>query len=1058
MAGKPHHKRLEERIRQLEEEVAELKRAEETLRIEKAYFEHLFDSAPEAIVLADKDHRITRTNAQFSHLFGYTPEETAGRTCDDLIAPAERFNEASDITLRVGHGEAIRLETARCRKDGSPVFVELMAAPVRVGDEHIGDYVSYRDVNERKLVAGALRESEAKYRLLAENVTDVIWTLSLQSMRFTYVSPSVLQMRGYTPQETMELTLEQTLSPESLERVVKTLQEELARETEEGADPQRFKTLEVQQLRKDGTYGWAEVTASIIRDVEGRPAEILGVTRDITERKRTEEALRQSEATLQSVFRAAPVGICIMKDRVYQSVNAFWCESFGYREEEILGKDTRMLYESDVEYERVGRVLYTGLLKQGLESTETRLRCSDGVFRDVVLTAAPLRSDDPSVGSVVIIHDVTERKRAEELLKESERRWRNILTSTPQIGVSLDPEARIVFANTHLLQLTGWKEDEILGEDWFDFFIPEDTRGEVKKVFHMAMHAQDALSFSVWENDILTRSGERRTVAWSNVLTKNEQGDVLNVTCLGIDLTERKRAEDKLRESEARFREIADLLPQAVYETDAQGILTYVNRYAFDLFGYTKEEFEKGLSVFQMLIPEDRDRAADVLQALLTGNPSNIDREYRALRKDGTSFPIEIYSSPIIHEGTTVGLRGILVDMTEHEEAVAEKEKLQEQLNQAQKMESVGRLAGGVAHDFNNMLGIIVGNAELAMMQMGPTEAPFKNIQEILKASQRSSALVNQLLTFARKQTVIPRVLDLNDTVSGMLKMLRRLIGEDIDLAWMPGHDLWHVKIDPSQIDQILANLTVNARDAIAGVGKITIETDNVTFDGVYCADHLGLEPGQYVLLAVSDNGSGMSKEALEHLFEPFFTTKELGKGTGLGLPSVYGAVKQNGGFVNVYSEPGKGTNFKIYLPRCEVKDAAMQREVQPEPLQRGTETVLMVEDEASILVIGKAMLETLGYKVLAADTPDKAIRLAEEGQVAIHLLFTDVVMPEMNGKELEGRIKAINPSLKCLYMSGYTANAIAHHGVLDEGVHFIHKPFTMKELATRVREALDKG
>jgi CheY-like chemotaxis protein len=298
----------------------------------------------------------------------------------------------------------------------------------------------------------------------------------------------------------------------------------------------------------------------------------------------------------------------------------------------------------------------------------------------------------------------------------------------------------------------------------------------------------------------------------------------------------------------------------------------------------------------------------------------------------------------------------------------------------------------------------------------------------------------------------------LNDTVEGILKMLRRLIGEDIDLAWMPGHDLWHVKIDPSQIDQILANLAVNARDAIAGAGKITMETDNATLDEAYCADHLGFEPGQYVLLAVSDNGSGMSKGVLEHLFEPFFTTKELGKGTGLGLSSVYGVVKQNGGFVNVYSEPGKGTTFEIYLPRFDAEDAAMQVEVQPEPLQGGTETVLMVEDEAPILETGKAMLERLGYKVLAADTPDEAIRLAGEGQGAIHLLFTDVVMPGMNGKELEGRIKAIHPSLKCLYMSGYTANAIAHHGVLDEGVHFIHKPFTMKELAARVREALGKG
>jgi CheY-like chemotaxis protein len=299
-------------------------------------------------------------------------------------------------------------------------------------------------------------------------------------------------------------------------------------------------------------------------------------------------------------------------------------------------------------------------------------------------------------------------------------------------------------------------------------------------------------------------------------------------------------------------------------------------------------------------------------------------------------------------------------------------------------------------------------------------------------------------------------VLDLNDTVAGMLKMLRRLIGEDIDLAWMPGAALWPVKIDPSQVNQILANLCVNARDAIAGVGMVTIETGNVTLDEAYCADHTGFVPGKYVMLAVSDNGHGMEKDVLDRLFEPFFTTKGVGQGTGLGLATVYGIVKQNKGFINVYSEPEKGTTFKIYLPRFAREAVEPQAAHAVKMPQSRGEMVLLVEDEAAILNMGKAMLERLGYTVLTAGTPGEALRLAEAHAKEIHLLITDVVMPELNGRDLAARIAAIKPDLKCLFMSGYTANVIAHCGVLDDGVHFLQKPFSMQDLAARVREALE--
>ena len=356
---------------------------------------------------------------------------------------------------------------------------------------------------------------------------------------------------------------------------------------------------------------------------------------------------------------------------------------------------------------------------------------------------------------------------------------------------------------------------------------------------------------------------------------------------------------------------------------------------------------------------------------------------------------------------------------------------------------------------FNNMLSVIIGHAGLAMEDVDPSQPIYERLEEIKKAGERSAELTRQLLAFARKQTVSPKVLDLNQTVGSMSNMLQRLIGEDIDLLWLPGENVWPVKVDPSQIDQILANLCVNARDAIADVGKVTIETGNVAFDEAYCGEHPGFNPGEYVLLAVSDDGCGMDAETLENIFEPFFTTKGPGKGTGLGLAMVYGVVKQNDGFVNVYSEPDQGTTFKTYLPRYRAKTDLLPKDVKSVPTELGHETILLVEDEIAILRLTTQMLERLGYKVVAAKTPGEAIHLAQEHTGKIQLLVTDVVMPEMNGRDLAKNILSIYPNLKRLFMSGYTANVIAHHGVLDEGVNFIQKPFSREQLGAKVREIL---
>jgi two-component system cell cycle sensor histidine kinase/response regulator CckA len=370
----------------------------------------------------------------------------------------------------------------------------------------------------------------------------------------------------------------------------------------------------------------------------------------------------------------------------------------------------------------------------------------------------------------------------------------------------------------------------------------------------------------------------------------------------------------------------------------------------------------------------------------------------------------------------------------------------------------VGRLAGGVAHDFNNMLGVILGHAEMAMGRLDKTDPNYQDFIEISKAATRSADITRQLLAFARKQMVAPKKLDLNQALEEMHKMLQRLIGEHLDLAWRPGEDLWAVKIDPSQLDQILVNLCVNARDAIADVGHISIETENATFDQAYCVQHPGFIPGEYVRLTVSDDGCGMDQKTQENIFEPFFTTKELGKGTGLGLATVFGAVKQNSGFINVYSELGHGTQFSIYLPRYTGKMKKVSRkEVSVETTTRGKETILLVVDEPSILEVATMMLERLGYTVLAANSPVESIQLAKSHSGGIDLLMTDVIMPEMNGRDVAKQVTSLFPGIRCLFMSGYTADVIAQQGVLDPDVHFIHKPFSMQDLGIKLKEALNQ-
>jgi PAS domain S-box-containing protein len=520
-------------------------------------------------------------------------------------------------------------------------------------------------------------------------------------------------------------------------------------------------------------------------------------------------------------------------------------------------------------------------------------------------------------------------------------------------------------------------------------------------------------------------------------------------------LVEKKRVEEELLASERQYRTLYRSMMDAFVVVDLQGNIRECNDAYSAMLGYSNDELKRmnlgDITPARWLAYEQE----HVMNQLMHGGCSSLyEKEYR--RKDGTVFPVELRTFLLVdNNGAPEGVSAIVRDVSERKKVEADQAKLQEQLHQARKMESVGQLAGGVAHDFNNMLSVIIGYAELALRKLEPPPPLDSYFQEIVKAGRRSAEMTLQLLAFARKQNIAPKIIDLNAAVGGMLKMLRRLIGEDIELKWMPGRELWPVKMDPSQMDQLLANLCVNARDAIKDVGKITIETGTISFDEAYCAERAGFVPGDFVLLAVSDNGQGMERDILDKIFEPFFTTKAVGQGTGLGLATVYGVVKQNNGFINVYSEPDVGTTFRIYLPRQTGEIEELREENNKVmPLGKG-ETLLVVEDEPTILTLNKVMLEQLGYVVLAAGSPDEALQLAEARRNDIRLLITDVIMPEMNGRVLSRLVATCCPGIKTLFMSGYTANVIAHRGVLDEGVCFIAKPFATRELAVKVHEML---
>ncbi len=635
--------------------------------------------------------------------------------------------------------------------------------------------------------------------------------------------------------------------------------------------------------------------------------------------------------------------------------------------------------------------------------------------------------------------DISERKRAEQNLHTSETQYSTMVSASPLALIRYSPDGLIQSWNKAAETIFGWTEAEVLGK--LPPFVSEETREESKILKERVTQKQTLTHI---ELERRKKDGASIFINLSTSSIFDNEGRLTGYIAIIEDITLKKQSEADRERLLAAIEQSDD----SIIITDPSGTIQYVNPAFERISGYKKEEICGQTPRILKSGKQDPAFYENLWKTLLAGN--TFKGRILNKRKDGSLFTEDATISPVFDpEGRIVNFVAVKRDVTAHIQ-------LEAQFAQAQKMESVGRLAGGVAHDFNNMLTIILSYTQLVMDRIDPAGTIHDDLSQVLKAAQRSVDITRQLLAFARKQTVSPQVLDLNQTVEYMLKMLRRLMGEDIHLTWRPGSGLWPVKIDPSQMDQILANLCVNARDAIAGIGTLTLETDHVTLDGAYCAVHPGFVPGDFVLLAVSDTGCGMDRQILDHIFEPFFTTKGLGQGTGLGLAMVYGIIKQNDGFINVYSEPGKGTTFRIYLPRHAGDPGRAELPDETEIPTGHHETVLIIEDDVPILNLAKRMLEGLNYEALEAATAGQAMDLAQTHTGGIDLVLTDVIMPEMTGPDLAKKLKALYPDLKILFMSGYTADIIAQRGLLAADTNFISKPFSIKELAVKIREVLN--
>ena len=654
--------------------------------------------------------------------------------------------------------------------------------------------------------------------------------------------------------------------------------------------------------------------------------------------------------------------------------------------------------------------------------------------------------DRETTGQAVITHrNITKRKLAEESIREGELRYRDLFENAEDVMFTHDLDGRFTSINRRAIEFTGYAEEELLNTKVSQLLTPESWQVAFQSLSLKFAGGSNLVPIQV---DLVCKDGLRIPLEITSRLIR-QNGQPFGIQCVGRDIRERRRSEEALRRSEQRFHALIEHASDLVAILSESGALLYASPSMKKMLGFTPEEWI-GRNILTLIHPDDSSAVMEALHLGKVGRDAGTPLQFRIRHKDESWRTLEATDTNLLDDEA---VRGIVVNARD----ITERLRLEDQLRQSQRMEAVGRLAGGVAHDFNNLLTAISGYSDLILRRLTTDNPLRREVEEVMKAAERASSLTRQLLAFSRKQVLQPRVLDLNNIVNEMDKMLRRLIGEDIELITNLTPSLFNVKADPGQIEQVIMNLAVNARDAMPNGGKLIIETENVELDTGRARRHTGFLPGLYVMLAVSDNGCGMDKETQSKIFEPFFTTKEFGRGTGLGLSTAYGIIKQSGGDVKVYSEPGIGTSFKIYLP-CVYEPAEIRVTARsPYDVPRGNETVLLVEDDDGVRMLAREILQMSGYSVLEACHGSQALEICESHKQQISILVTDVVMPQMSGRELSEKLLQLRPQMKLLFMSGYTDDAILHHGVLDSNLPFLQKPFTPHSFVKKVREVLDR-
>ncbi len=1001
----------------------------------------IFENALEGIVFTDSTQQLIEVNPSCCKILGYDRTELLQLSIFDLLIEDDFEAKKQDVDEFLS-GKLNFVEQRLRRKDGLPIHVELIAKKLPDGRLL---YLIY-DITKSK-------NTEATSKLTEQGIQNILKNSPFGSHHYELQPGNRLVFTGANP------AADAILGVDNSQFIGKTIEEAfpLLAQTEipdkyrlAASTGERFSTQQL-SYQDEKIVGAFEVFA-----FQTIPNHVTAFFINVTERMQTEEALRDSESKYRRLFETMVQGIVYQSsDGSITSANPSAEKILGLTLDQMQGKTSM-----DPDWNAINEdgkplkgddhpamvALRTGRVVENFIMGVANNRTNNYTWISVTATPQFKPGESKPYQVYATFDDITESKIALNKLQESEERFRTLFQGANE-GIFLLSEDgnELLAVNESFARMHGYTLEEMKNISLRDLDTPE-SAAKVQERMKLLLTGEALLI----EVEHIHKDGSCFPLEVSaSLVTFNGKKAI---QCFHRDISERKKTEVMLRE-------IIEQNPLSIQIVDENGYTIKVNPAHTLLFGAIPPP---DFSIFDDLARRSPELEI-IIKRIKNGEVVHFPDMYYNVHDVNPELPdnpvwIRAVVFPLKDNNINTGTFVVVHEnITDQKIAENEKEKLETQLQQAQKMESIGRLAGGVAHDFNNMLGVILGHAEISLETLPNVHPIRKDLEEIRLAANRSADLTRQLLAFARKQTIAPRVLDLNEAISDTLKMLHRLIGENISLSWLPAAGLWNVKIDPSQIDQILANLCVNARDAIDGVGKIVIETKNCSFNSEYCASNIGFEPGEFVRISISDSGSGMDVETLSHVFEPFFTTKEVGKGTGLGLATVYGAIKQNNGFVNVNSTLGQGTIFSIYIPRYISTTDNETHEIVLEVNQHGNETILLVEDEPAILRLTTTVLQNHGYNVLTASTPKEAIQIAQAPNVKFDLLITDVVMPEMNGRELSKILGSIFPNLKHLFMSGYTADIIASQGVLDENVNFIQKPFSMREITSKVREMLDR-